>query len=115
MLPIKDPQAELLCWHYQLGHASFKLILLLTALEVLPHHLAEAQVPRCAGCMYGTMSMRPWGTKAKQNKGKLKAVKTAGQSVSVDQLESRLPGFIPQLKGKLIQDRYKAATVFIDH
>ena len=31
-----DDQAELLRWHYRLGHQSFKLIKLLAALEILP-------------------------------------------------------------------------------
>ena len=34
--------------------------------------------------------------------------------VSVDQLESNTPGFIAQLKGKLTQQRYHYATVFVD-
>ena len=37
-----------------------------------------------------------------------------GQIVSVDQLESNTPGFIAQLKGKLTQQRYNYATVFVD-
>ena len=35
--------------------------------------------------------------------------------MSVDQLESSTPGFIPQLKGKLTKQRYRAAMVFVDH
>ena len=35
--------------------------------------------------------------------------------MSVDQLESSMPGFIPQLKGKLTKQCYHAATVFVDH
>jgi hypothetical protein len=31
-----DDQAELLRWHYRLGHQSFKLIKLLAALKILP-------------------------------------------------------------------------------
>ena len=45
------------------------------------------------------------------------ATKTAtwpGQIVSVDQLESNSLGFKPQLKGKLTQQWYKYATVFVD-
>ena len=38
-----------------------------------------------------------------------------GQCVSVEQLESRLPGFIAQLKGKLTNKRYNTATIFIDY
>ena len=35
--------------------------------------------------------------------------------MSVDQLESSMPGFIPQLKGKLTKQHYHAAMVFVDH
>ena len=46
---------------------------------------------------------------------KLKQVEEPGKCVSVDQLESSMPGFIPQLKGKLTKQCYCAATVFVDH
>jgi hypothetical protein len=39
----------------------------------------------------------------------------SGECVSVDQLESTIPGFIGQFKGALTKDRYRAATVFVDH
>ena len=111
-----DPQAELLRWHYRLGHASFKLIKLLSALAILPRRLKDAKTPKCAGCIFGAMHRRPWRTKpGKQKTREIHTVTKPGQCVSVDQLESRTPGLIPQLKGKLTKQRYKAATVFVDH
>ena len=59
------------------------------------------------------MTKRPWRVKGEDKK----ATKTAtrpGQIVSVDQLESTTPGLIAQLNGKLTQQRYKYATVFVD-
>jgi hypothetical protein len=38
-----------------------------------------------------------------------------GQVISVDQLESPVPGFIPITKGCPTTQRYVAATVFCDH
>ncbi|KAL7460329.1 hypothetical protein ACHAXS_000789, partial [Conticribra weissflogii] len=38
-----------------------------------------------------------------------------GESVSVDQLISTQHGFIAQLKGRLTNQRYRGATVFVDH
>lgn len=113
----EDPQAELLRWHYRLGHASFKLIKLLSALKIIPgRSLANAKIPKCAGCIYGAMTKQPWRTKpSKQRKSEIYTVTRPGQCVSVDQLESQTPGLIPQLKGKLTRQRYKAATVFVDH
>jgi hypothetical protein len=61
------------------------------------------------------MMKRPWQTKSAQNKGRLRTVQVPGECISVDQLESPLPGFVAQLKGKLTRKRYKAATVFVDH
>ena len=43
-----------------------------------------------------------------------KLVTRPGQIVLVDQLESNTPGLIAQLKGKLTQQRYKYAMVFVD-
>ena len=109
----KDPQAELLRWHYRLGHASFKL---LSALKILPTNLANAKTTKCAGCIYGAMTKRPWRTKPGKHKtSEIHTVTKPGQCVSVDQLESRTAGLIPQLKGRLTRQRYKAATVFVNH
>ena len=44
----------------------------------------------------------------------IKQLPWSRQIVSVDQLESSTPGLIAQLKGKLSQQRYKYATVFVD-
>jgi hypothetical protein len=38
-----------------------------------------------------------------------------GDCMSVDQLESRTPGLIGQLKGIPTKARYKVATIFVDH
>jgi len=111
----KTDQAELLRWHYRLGHQSFKLIKLLAALRILPGKLANVESPKCAGCLYGAMTKRPWRTKSKQDKKKIFKTKEAGECVSVDQLESPTPGFIPQLKGSVTKRRYQAATIFVDH
>jgi hypothetical protein len=61
------------------------------------------------------MTKRPWRTKSQCDIQKLQQVTEPGKCVSVDQLESSTPGFILQLKGKLTKQRYRAATVFVDH
>jgi len=60
-----------------------------------PPKLAIVVPPKCAGC--------------------LKIETKPGLCVSVDQLESRLPGFIVQLKSKITNERYNTATISIDH
>ena len=56
-LSMTDPKADLLCWHYRLGHISFKTIKLLSVAGVLPKRLMKAQVPKCAACQYGLMTI----------------------------------------------------------
>ena len=107
------PQAELLRWHYRLGHLSFNKILLLCKQGILPRSLASVQKPKCSACLMGAMHRKPWRTKAQPSK--LQQTTAPGMCVSVDQLESDVPGFIGQMKGRLTRSRYKAATIFIDH
>mmetsp|Transcript_109 Transcript_109/g.216 ORF Transcript_109/g.216 Transcript_109/m.216 type:complete len:135 (+) Transcript_109:261-665(+) len=93
---------------------SFAKIRLLAFLGILPRRITTVKPPRCAGCLYGAMTKRPWRTKGKQQQ-KISTVTAPGACVSVDQLESASAGFIAQLKGKLTRQRYRAATVFVDH
>ena len=79
----------------------------------LPKCLLACKKPFCAACQYGKMTKRPWRVK-RDNKGTTKTATQPGQIVSVDQLESNSPGFVAQLKGILMQQCYKYATVFID-
>ena len=108
-----DPHDELLRWHYRLGHLSFDRIKQLASMGQLPKRLLSSKKPFCAACQYGKMTKRPWRVKGEDKKATKTATKP-GQIVSVDQLESNTPGLIAQLKGKLTQQRYKYATVFVD-
>jgi hypothetical protein len=48
----------------------------------------------------------------------IKGIKKAtypGEVISVDQLESSIPGFIGQMTGKLTRQRIVASTIFLDH
>jgi len=45
----------------------------------------------------------------------LKTVTKPGQCISVDQMEAANPGLIAQLKGTPTKDRYRYATIFVDH
>ena len=59
------------------------------------------------------MMKHPWRVKGEDKKA-TKAATQPGQIVSMDQLESNTHGFIAQLKGKLTQQRYRYAMVFVD-
>ena len=113
-LAAKDPSAESLRWHYRLGHLPFDRIKLLSKLGYLPSNLQHVQNPKCAGCLFGAMTKKPWRTKGKKGRGLSHVAKAPGQIVSVDQMESSTTGFISQLKGRLTRRRYRAATIFVD-
>eukprot|EP00957_Ditylum_brightwellii_P163929 12480596-Ditylum_brightwellii.AAC.1 len=45
-----NDQAELLQWHYRLGHLSFCKIRLLSLVGIFPRRLTKIRPPKCAGC-----------------------------------------------------------------
>jgi hypothetical protein len=112
---LPSPQAELLCWHYQSGHLPFTCLRILSLIGTIPKCLLRVKASKCAGCMYGAMTKRPWRTKGIQNKNKIRVATSPGDCISIDQLESLTPGFIAQLKGRLTKKRYGAATIFVNH
>ena len=115
-VPAATLQAELLRWHYRLGHLSFRKLKVMATLGIIPRKLAQIKPPICAGCLYGGMTRKPWRSKPKkEGNRKIFQAFRPGQCVSVDQMESTTPGFIAQLKGKITKQRYTAATVFVDH
>jgi GAG-pre-integrase domain len=106
---------ELLEWHIRLGHMPMSRLQKLAAEGVMPSRLAKCKIPICAGCMYGKMARKPWKTKNSNPVITDDSNLRPGDCVSVDQLVSSVPGFIAQLKGIPTRNRYKVATVFVDH
>ena len=78
----------------------------------LPKKLATVIPPFCTACKYGKQTKQPWHTKGPQ--GHIQTTTQPGQVVSVDQLESTMPGFVAQLKGLLTTQCYNYATIFVD-
>jgi hypothetical protein len=112
---LNNPQAELLLWHYRLGHLPFGRIKKLAQRGDLPSYLKDARTPRCASCMFGKAHRRPWRTKAPPNKQTIPPPTAPGAVVGVDQLISATPGFVGQMRGILTKRRYTVSTVFVDH
>ena len=110
-----DTLSEFMRWHYRLGHLSYRKMKLLSSMGILPKKFLEVKPPKCAGCMFGSMTRRPWTQKGATNKHKILRATSSGQYVSVDQMESSTPGFIGHLKGILTKHRYTCATIFVDH
>jgi len=120
-LQADDPKAELLRWHYRLGHLPFAKIQAMAKAGDIPRRLASIKPPVCPGCLFGAMTRVPKprrdgiGQRSGHDGLTIFEASKPGEHVSVDQLISTQVGFVAQLKGKLTVKRYKAATVFVDH
>mmetsp|Transcript_64716 Transcript_64716/g.75962 ORF Transcript_64716/g.75962 Transcript_64716/m.75962 type:complete len:110 (+) Transcript_64716:1726-2055(+) len=75
--------------------------------------LVKSRTPRCACCIFGAMTKQPRRNKAQPKK--LQQATKLGKIVSDYQMKAGSPGLITQLKGYLTTQRYRYATVFIDH
>jgi hypothetical protein len=106
-------QANLLGWHYRLGHLPFASICLMAAKGEIPKGLATCQISLCQSCLYGRATKKPWQTKAQPNK--IRTVMRPGECVSVNQLESPVPELKGQNNGYFFRERYKVATIFVDY
>jgi hypothetical protein len=71
---------------------------------ILPTWLATCRIPLCAACHYGKASKVPWRVKGDPKDGKLFEATVARQVVSVNQLQSTVPGLFGQIKGWLAQE-----------
>ena len=89
--------------------------MLLEDLGILPRNTLKVKPPTCAGCLYCTMTKFSCHTKYENNRGSIWKAFYPGECIPVDYMESRTPGFISQLKGKPTKQRYRRATIFLDH
>ena len=84
-------------------------------MNILPRKYLKIKPPKCAGCLYSSMTRKPWTTNRKQKRRHIKLTKELGMCLSIDQMESTTPDFIGQTKGMLTKLKYRAATIFVDH
>ena len=59
----ETPTAELLRYHYDMGHISFAKLQQMAKQRVLPHHLSSCVIPVCSACQYAKATRRPWRAK----------------------------------------------------
>jgi hypothetical protein len=108
-----DDQAELMRWHYRLGHLSFSKLkhwrLTARSLNVWP----KSSLLPAWDAFFGTMTKVPW--RGQETSSEVFVTTKVEQCVSVDQLVSTQVGFIAQLKGTLTKRHYTEATIFVDH
>ena len=109
----ESPTLELLRTHHRMGHLSMSKIQAMARQGLLPKRLGTCKIPVCTACLYGKATRRPWRVKGHQ--GTMDTMTSPGQCVSVDQMISKTPGYIAHLRGTPTRDRYRVATIFVDH
>jgi hypothetical protein len=114
-LAVADNQAVLMRWHYRLGHLTFAKLKQLALNGEIPKKLATVTPPKCAGCLFGTMTKIPWRGKETKASQEVFIATKPGECISVDQMASTEVGFFAQMKGKLTKKRYRCATIFVHH
>jgi len=114
-LAVADNQAELMRWHYRLGHLTFAKLKQLALNGETLKKLAKITPPKCAGCLFSAMTKIPWRGKETKASHEVFITTKPGECVSVDQMASTEVGFFAQMKGKLTKRRYRCATIFVDH
>ena len=91
-------QALLMAYHEQLGHTSFAQLQELAKPGIIPKKLANVPLPKCPSCLYGKAHKKPWRTHKVD--AMIKPSIIPGAVVSIDQLESPIPGFVPITRGQ---------------
>jgi hypothetical protein len=114
-LAAADDQAELMRWHYRLGHLTFAKLKQLALNEEIPKKLATVTPPKCTGCLFDAMTKIPWRGKETKASHEVFIATKPGECISVNQMASTEVGFFAQMKGKLTKRRYRCATIFVDH
>jgi hypothetical protein len=107
---VQDSQ-EYMHWHYRLNHPSHTVMTKMAKQGMLPRGITKilttmssqhTKPPMCNDCCGAKATRKPWRGKGKRyNQKHLKKTPHPGEVVSVDQLESSIPGFIGQMTGKL--------------
>ena len=107
--------AEFLKYHINYCHASPARLQEMAKQVIIPRHLATCNVPICSACQYGKATRRPWRNKTRKDNLSVTKVRRPGQTVGIDQMISKTPGLIAQMRGFLLRQRYMVCTVFVDH
>jgi len=116
---------EYMHWHYKLNHPMHTVMTKMAKQRMLPRGITrilmtmnkqDTKPPMCNECCGAKATRKPWRGKGKRYiQRHLKKTPHPGEVVSVDQLESSIPGFIGQMTGKLTNQRIVARTVYVDH
>jgi transposase InsO family protein len=116
---------EYMHWHYKLNHPSHTVMTRMAKQRMLPRRITNilttmnkyhTKPPMCNDCCAAKATRKPWRGEGKGHiQSHIKRASNPGDIVSVDQLESSIPGFIGQMTGKLTNQRIVASTIYVDH
>ena len=115
IIETRKNQFKLLTIHECLGHISFAVLKLMARWGLIPKELAHITPPCCPGYAYVKAHIKPTRYKGAKQFKIIKPVNATGLCVRVYQLVSSTPGFVPTHRGIPTLQRYKGATVFVDH
>ena len=111
-------ERELLVWHHRLNHFSFKFLIRLSKMGMIPRNISKTRNPLpCVDFIFGNVHKRPWRTKGKQSSGSIRnpSENRTRDMTSIDQMVYAKPGIITQFTGAINHTRFWSSTVFMDH
>ncbi len=103
-LSAANEQAELMQWHYRLGHLTFPKLKQLAINGKIPKKLAKVLCPKCVGCLFGTMTKLPWQGKETKADHKVFIATKPEECISVDQMTSMEVGFFCTIERQTHQE-----------
>ena len=98
-LATTNNQTKVMRWHYCLGYIPFIKLKQLALNGKIPKKLVKVKPPKCAGCLFGTMTTIPWCGKEDKASREVFIATKPGECVSVNQMMSTEVGFYAQMKG----------------
>ncbi len=117
---------EYIHWHYTLNHATNAVMIKLANRKMLPQRITQilkkmekqrAKAPMCNDCYCVSAARTPWRGKLKKDDKKMldrRLKMKPGDIVSVDQLESSVPGLLGQITGIHTTQRIRGSSVYVD-
>jgi transposase InsO family protein len=121
----QDERHEYLKWHYKLNHASYSTMSRMAQKKLLPHFISKIlkkmektkeKPPLCNDCYSAAACKTAWRHKPNKDEAKNRRENLApGEVVSVDQIESSIPGLLAQITGSLTRRRIVGSSVYVDH
>ena len=64
---------ELLVWHHRLNHCSFKCLIRIPKMEIIPRNISNIRkISSCVACIFEKFHNNTWRTKGKHSSGSIR-------------------------------------------